>query len=176
MARKLILWVIIFLITISIFGCSGKKAKIVSSKKRIHGATAVNSKQEKQFRQRLKDAILPAVDITQQVRDAAGGIVSGKTKPELAIAIFSGADQFFTDTRAKIIEIAAPGGLDKLKDKAVSLIGADNDALSDLTDSAKNGDTAKIKAVIKELDDSLVQLKQLAGIYQSGERPKKANQ
>lgn len=166
MRRNLILSIFIVLLIFSATACKAKiEVKKPAIKRKVDKKAAAQTvKEESKFDRQLKDIIMPAIDIIQQIRDVAAGVVTGDTKPDLAVAIYSGADGFLTETRVKITELTAPPAKSKSKDGAIDLIEACDAELNDLTGATKTKDYGKIKELTKNLDDKLTGLRSVAEI------------
>lgn len=179
--KKLILSVIVFLLIIGALACEQKnKAKappVKKSAKKVSEAkkTGVDIRREEAlFRGRLRETIMPATDVIQQVRDAASGVVSGDTKPDLAVAIYDGADRLLTETRIKLTELTAPKKQRHLKDKSSELLKNALNELGELIDFTNAQDSEKIISVVKRLDDNLDKLRSVAEIDAPNQPEKKS--
>lgn len=153
------------MLVVSISACTANKPRPKAAKQSADRSSSkkINLEEQSRFDNRLKEAIMPAIDVIHQVKDTAVGVVSGKTKADLATAIYAGADRFLIETRVKISELSPPNGRNKIRERADELITKSADVLTDLNDATKNKDIVKLKTLIPQIEETLEQLREIVG-------------
>ena len=167
MRKKIILISIIVVAAISIYSFGGDKSddgrtEKASSKSSI---SKKDLKLEEEEEERLKDFVMPAIDIVSQVNDVARGVLRKDTEPDTAISIYSSAGNFLTKKKLELSDLKTPtDDMVITKDRVLALIDDCISELDLLTDVTKSNDAAMVEGSIAVFTEKIEELRSIAGI------------
>ncbi len=169
MIKKLILIIIIGLLAISLYsfgskkGGDGSEAEKASSK-----STSVTEKDklvEEEEKEKLKDFVMPTIDIVAQIGDSAKSVLRKETDPDIAISIYASAGNFLTKKRLELNDLKTPtDDMVIAKDRVLAIVDDCISELDVLTDITKSGDMAMMEGSVAIYIDKIEELRSIAGI------------
>jgi len=175
MIKKLIIILTIVLLAISLYSFRSKKSEDEGGVKGASSKSSFVSKkdklEEKEEKERLKDFVMPTIDIVSQISDSAKSVLRNETNPDIAVSIFASAGNFLTKKRLELSDLKTPtDDMVIAKDRVLAIVDDCISELDILTDVTKSGDPAMIEGSIAIYDEKIEELRSIAGIEDPEEK------
>lgn len=171
MRKKLILISVIVILAISFYSLGDKKsddAKVETESSKTSPVSKKDLLVEEEEKDRLKDLIMPTIDIVTQISDSAKGVLIKETNPDIAVSIYSSAGNFLTKKKLELNDLKTPtDDMIIVKDRVLALLDDCISELDLLTDVTKSNDSAMIEGSIAVFLEKTEELRSIAGLEDS---------
>ena len=174
MIKKLIIILTIVVLAISLNSFLSKKSEDEGGVKGASSKSSISKKdklEEKEEKERLKDLLMPTIDIVSQISDSAKSVLRNETNPDIAVSIFASAGNFLTKKRLELSDLKTPtDDMVITKDRVLAIVDDCVSELDILSDVTRSGDSALIEGSIAVYDEKIEELRSLAGIEDPEEK------